>query len=98
MSSVPVVGEIYNPPGYLPPFTQPGGPGSPTYPQQSVGELTAFWIGPFCGHGFNELILYSTTVAGVQTAVLCCPVCNMCFRLIAPYNQIYAESNWILFP
>jgi len=97
MSAVPIVGEIYNPPGYLPPFTQPGGIGTPTFPSQSVGELTSFWIGPFCGHGFNELEVRSATVAGVQMAVLCCPVCNMCFRLI-PYANIQLEQNWILFP
>lgn len=96
MSSVPVVGQIFNPPGYLPPFTQPGGPGTQTFPQQTSGELVARFTSG-CGHSFESWEIYSCTVAGIQTAVVCCPYCNFCQRLISPYDAINAWPNDIIF-
>lgn len=98
MSSVPIVGKIYNPPGYDPAFTQPGGIGTPVFPAQTTGESVSYWIGPACGHFFNSAEIRSATVGGVQVAVVGCPLCRLVFRIISPYSAIYQEANWILFP
>jgi hypothetical protein len=97
MSSVPTVGLIFNPPKYLPPFTQPGGIGTATFPQQDVGSVaTSQWVLP-CAHGVNNFLVQSCSIAGVQTAALLCPFCSYCFRLL-PWADIYSYPNEILFP
>src|ERR1700690_4054612 len=96
MSSVPVVGEIWNPPGYLPPFTQPGGPGTATFPQQTSAELTAQWVAS-CGHAFQCWLVASCSINGVQTAVIQCPYCSYVQQLISPYDAIYTWPNEIIF-
>jgi hypothetical protein len=96
MSSVPTVGLIFNPPKYLPPFTQPGGIGTATLPQQMSTELLGQWMSG-CGHSFNNWLVYSCQVGGVQTAVVCCPLCNYCNQLISPYSAIESYPNEIIF-
>jgi hypothetical protein len=88
MSSVPVVGAIWNPPSYLPPFTQPGGIGTATFPAQQTGELVGQWTAG-CGHSFQVWNVASVTIAGVQTAVVQCPYCSYVQELISPYDAIY---------
>jgi hypothetical protein len=99
MSSVPVVGQIFNPPGYLPPFTQPGGIGSPVYPAQSSGELaTSQWIMNYCNHGCNNFLVQAATLNGQQVALILCPLCQTISQIISPFSAIYSFPFEILFP
>jgi hypothetical protein len=96
MSAFPVVGEIYQPAPYQPPFTQPGGPGTTVYPVQQTGEL----VGQFtagCSHSFNNWLVLATTAAnGDQVAVLCCPYCHYVQQIIDPFSNIYTWPFEIL--
>jgi hypothetical protein len=93
----PVVGRIYNPDtaAYLPPFTQPGGPGTATFPQQDPGQMIGLFVAG-CGHWFNNWDVISATVACDQVAVMRCPLCQYVQRIIDPYNDIYSFQNEIL--
>jgi hypothetical protein len=96
MSTTPVVGQIWNPPHYLPPFTQPGGIGTQTFPQQTSGELVGRWTSG-CGHSFEAWLVASCQIADIQTAVVQCPVCSYVQQLISPYAAIYTWPNEIIF-
>lgn len=104
----PVPGTIFNPHKFIPPFTQPDGPNTPTYPQQQSGaELVPYQGVPFeignamftsgCGHWFNSWEVRSATVNGITAALMCCPLCGYLQRIIVPYNFIHDYSNFILF-
>lgn len=94
-SAVPVVGEIFDPQDYNPKFTQPGGPGTAVFPAQQTGELVGMWFSG-CGHSFNAWMVDCVAVAGVPTAVIMCPVCRFCQRLITPFSSIYDPANEII--
>lgn len=95
---MPIVGTFFSKKPYLPPFTQPGGVGSQTYPQQSSGEITcAQWILP-CGHGTNNFEVESAQSCGTQIALLLCPLCAYLVNVISPYSAIYSYPYEILFP
>lgn len=49
-----------------------------------------------CGHWFNHIMVRSSVVAGVTSAVLQCPVCDYVQKIITPYSLIYDFSNEIL--
>lgn len=89
---VPVVGEIYNPEDYRPPFTQPGGIGTETFPTESTGELIALWAFG-CGHFSNHIMVASGTVACQTAALLQCPLCDFLQRIIVPYSAIEDSNN-----
>jgi hypothetical protein len=93
---VPAVGTIYPPAvTFLPKFTQPGGPGTATFPQQDPGEMLGLFVAG-CGHWFNNWNVLSATVNCDQVAVMCCPLCGYCQRIIDPYSDIYSFQNEIL--
>ena len=50
---MPIVGTFFNPKNYLPPFTQPGGRGTVTFPQEQTGELLGQWM-LGCGHSISR--------------------------------------------
>src|SRR5216117_4051272 len=95
---VPVVGTIYNPDdaNYRPRFTQPGGPGTMTFPQQAEGEKLGLFVFPFCQHWSNQILVKRAAVGGIASAICCCPLCDMCVRIITPYDLIYQFQNEIL--
>jgi hypothetical protein len=94
---VPLVGTIYNPDTavYLPKFTQPGGPGTATFPQQQPGEMIGLFVAG-CGHWFNNWDVISATVDCDEVAVMRCPLCQYVQRIIDPYSDIYSFQNEIL--
>jgi hypothetical protein len=96
MSAPPVVGEIFNPSTYIPPFTQPGGPGTAVFPAQDTGQLVGQWTAG-CQHSFQCWQIYSCAINGVQAAIVCCPVCNYCQQIITPYNAIYSFPFEVIF-
>src|SRR5271165_5196933 len=97
MSSFPVVGVIWNPPSYSPPFTQPGGPGTAVFPAQAVGELLGQWTDG-CGMSFNNCMVGSATGQdGGQVAVVMCPLCRYVQELIEPYSAIQSFPFEIIF-
>jgi hypothetical protein len=89
---VPEQGVIYNPPDYLPPYTQPNGPNTETFPSMATGELIAlFALG--CSHFVNNLYVTSGT-ANCQTACLIlCPRCSFLQRIIVPYSAVFDSNN-----
>ena len=95
----PIVGTFFHPPGYLPPFTQPGGLGTQTFPQQDSGSLaTSQWI-LGCGHGVGSFEIQSASdCKGNQVAALLCPLCHFCVRVFSPFQSIYSYPNEVLFP
>ncbi len=93
---VPIVGTIFQPAvSYLSPFTQPGGPGTATFPQQDPGQMIGLFVAG-CGHFFNSWIIFSATVNCDQVAAMLCPVCGYCQRLIDPYSDIHSFQHEIL--
>ena len=93
-----ITGVIYDPPSYLPPFTQPGGVGTATFPQQDIGSIATAQFVLGCGHGINNVEIRSDSCNGVQTAIVVCPLCNYAQRLLSPYDSIYTYPNEIIFP
>lgn len=94
---MPIVGTFFNPKNYLPPFTQPGGRGTVTFPQEQTGELLGQWM-LGCGHSMNNLEIGSASSCGVQVALILCPLCSYLQNLINPYSAIYSYPYEILFP
>lgn len=80
---------------YLPTFTQPGGQGTSVFPAQQTGELVGRFIAG-CGHAFEAWTIYSDSCNGVQSAFLCCPVCNFIQQIFTPYNLIHQFPNEII--
>lgn len=95
----PIVGTFFHPPGYLPPFTQPGGLGTQAFPQQDAAAVaTAQWI-LGCGHGVGSFEIKSASdCSGNQVAALLCPLCHFCVRVFSPFDSIYSFPNEILYP
>jgi hypothetical protein len=84
----------------LPVWTQPGGPGTIVFPQQRLGEMVGLWVMPYCQHWTNNLDLhFAMEVGGVQSCLICCPLCSMIVRILTPAS-LYLDnnSNFILFP
>lgn len=76
-------------------FSQPEGPGTLVYPQQSVGEMNGtFACG--CGHFFNDWMVYEQAVCGITSAILCCPMCTYIQQIITPQALIYTDAFAIL--
>ena len=94
---IPVVGTIYNPDSkpFSPKFTQPGGPGTATFPQQDPGEMLGLFVFG-CGHWMNNFDVISATVNCDQVAVIRCPLCYFVQRIINPYSDIHSFQNEIL--
>jgi len=99
--SDPVVGTIYQEKlPYYPPFTQPGGIGTATIPQQGQAppdnslqppgprnELTGQFIAG-CGHSFSSWLIKSQGIGGVTSAIVCCPYCEWVQNIYTPYSLI----------
>jgi hypothetical protein len=89
---LPEVGTLYNPsgdaiPGTLPPlYTQPGGPGTPVFPQpydSAPGEfepplIATGMYSAGCGHIFNCNAVFKQfdIITQKDKAIICCPVCT----------------------
>ncbi len=96
----PTLGTLYPKSVGYPQFTQPGGPGTQTFPAQQSGGSGMTWIdgipneigqGLFtaaCGHWFNSWDIVSCTVAGVPAALILCPVCHIIQQVVIPYSLI----------
>lgn len=93
----PIVGTIFDPEDYRPRFTQPGGPFTRTFPQQTVGELVALWTFG-CGHSSNTIHVRRAAVNCQASSLLSCPICDYIQRTIIPADDIYSYTNEILFP
>lgn len=94
----PRVGCLFNydtaagPNGMYPVFKQPGGIGTPTQPAQTTSEILGLFIAS-CGHAFNNWNVASCAINGVQSAIIVCPLCGYCQRIIQPYSAIYDPAN-----
>ena len=88
------VGELY-PTQYYPTFSQPGGPGTPTFPQQDIGEkLGTFTAG--CGHWFNNWWVPNSAFLGVPSAYIACPLCGYVQQIVTPQSLIYTDPFYII--
>jgi hypothetical protein len=96
-SPIPVeIGELLPPDDCLPIFSQPGGPGTPTFPQQDVGQINGLFISP-CGHSFNHYMVVFRSISCGPSALLLCPLCSYVIRLFSPASLIYDnQANFIL--
>ena len=96
---LPAIGSLYTPaePGNLPPtYTQPGGVGTPVFPQQPLGERSAqYSFG--CSHFFNIPRIWQVYDPDTeeQAALICCPLCGYIQRIIEPYSEF---DNYIQNP
>lgn len=92
-----IVGQLLIGDGAYPIPLQPGGPGTPiTSPLQTDGEKLGLWVAG-CQHWFNHWDVHSSQIGGVQTALICCPICLYVQRLISPYSAIHTDQNMIIF-
>jgi len=98
-SSDPVQGAIFDgdEKTYYPSHSQPGGVGTPTFPQETLGEMLGTWV-TGCGHYFNNPEVVWDTLCGQQVALICCPVCRFISRIISPGSLVYQFPNDILAP
>lgn len=100
----PRVGCRYNfdtaagPNGSYPVFTQPGGIGTQTFPQQSTGEILGLWIMPYCGHATNNVEEISSSINGVQVCVVRCPLCGTVARIFDRFDDLYSPANEFVIP
>jgi len=94
----PVLGQIYKPDEpYVATYAQPGGIGTPTFPQETIGEMQAtFVVG--CGHFVNNPEVVFTSIGCQQAALVVCPVCRFVSRIISPSSLLYGFGNEIVFP
>lgn len=85
---------------YYPDFTQPGGPNTPTFPQQGQSppdtglqppgprnELTGQFMAG-CGHSFMSWEVSREAVGGVPSAFVCCPYCGFIQSIWTPYTLL----------
>lgn len=88
-------------------WTQPGGPGTPVYPQQQPGEQVAMFVMPYCGHWTNNLQVTFNAFNPpsfeldfvVPSAFLLCPLCSCVVRIMTPASlYLDNEANFILLP
>lgn len=84
----PVVGQIFPLDNTVVRYTQPGGIGTQTFPQQQIGEMIGLFVSP-CGHWHNGWVVQSAAVCGVQSAVITCPLCSYVVQIITPFDLIY---------
>lgn len=92
-----VVGQLLPGDGAYPTPLQPGGIGTPvTMPTQTDGEKSGLWVAG-CQHWFNHWDVHSAQIGGVQTALVCCPLCLYVQRLVSPYAAIHQDQNMIIF-
>jgi hypothetical protein len=119
----PIIGTMFNydtadpPPvlgiygGWLPLYSQPGGPGTPTFPQQQNGapidprNITGipqeignamFVFG--CGHWTNHPeIIFANSNCG-QAAIVRCPLCQYVNKIIVPASAIYTAPYEFIIP
>lgn len=105
------VGELYlgfNRNG-LPVFTQPGGPGTPVFPQaptifpqqyQGYQQVPMSYPSLYvagCLHQFNcyEIFEVDSPNDGNQVALACCPICSYIQEIFDPYTNF---SNYEITP
>ena len=95
MGSPYIIGALYPPDDIVPKYSQPGGPGTTAYPQQSIGEMVALFVAG-CSHWFNSWRVqessYTDAFDVVHTVALVqCPLCGYLEQIIDPYNLIYTD-------
>lgn len=106
------LGTLYDPTHNGVNWSQPGGPGTPVFPQQQVAtpflaypvvgqvwaENSGLWsVG--CGHWVNlpEVIRAFDNESGESAALICCPMCSFIQSIIEPYQDaLDATLNPIL--
>jgi len=92
-----IVGLQFHPSLYGPKWTQPGGIGTPVFPAQTTGELVGLFMAG-CGHSFNSWIIEESQACNGDTvAVVMCPLCRYCQRIIDPFSDLYSLANEIVF-
>jgi hypothetical protein len=100
---LPNIGTLYPaggdaPLGNLPPtFTQPGGPGTPVFPQLTDSAAGQFeppttptgMYTYLCLHTFNcpRVFKQFDPLTGQDAAIICCPVCGLIQDIIIPYDS-----------
>lgn len=100
--SIPTLGVMLNS-GLvhgLPVWTQPGGPGTPVFPQQPPGQQVALFVMPYCNHWTNNIhVGFGQNGSGGPIAYLACPLCSCVVRIFDPAS-LYLDNlaNYILIP
>jgi hypothetical protein len=88
-------GTLLQPNDSYPPFLQPGGPGTATFPQQQIGEKLGMWAAS-CGHFFNSWMVLSRAYLGIFSAYICCPQCGFVQRIVTPQSLIHTDAFFII--
>jgi|SRR5208283_2240572 len=96
MGAMPVLGALYPSDFTSALYTQPGGPGTIVYPQQTIGEKNSLWSAG-CGHFFNEWCVSRTSYTDngnvVHTvSLVTCSICGFLVQIIDPFWLIYTPS------
>jgi hypothetical protein len=82
----PILGALYPAP-YLPKSKQPGGPGTPVVdPTQTVEEKNGYYY-PGCGHSVNSYDVQQTSVNGIPSKLVTCPICGFLQAIITPASD-----------
>lgn len=89
--------------GWLPHYTQPGGIGSQSQPQQQSGSTSQITGVPYevgmalntspCGHWFNNFEITFSTVSCEQAALVRCPLCGYLIEIITPASRLYSDPG-----
>ena len=88
-----ILGALYPWDNVTPPYTQPGGPGTQTFPAQTQGEMMGLFTAQ-CGHFFNswhvQQASYVDDEGNTHTVNLVqCPLCAILVQIIDPFWLIY---------
>ncbi len=98
MGSPYILGALYpDSTDVYPVFTQPGGPGTQTFPAQPIGERMGLFNAG-CGHWFDAWLVTRSSFLDPDThtvmsvALVLCPLCQFLQQQIIPYERIYGPE------
>src|SRR5208283_4728132 len=100
MGSPYILGALYPPDEIYAKFTQPGGPGTPVFPQQQIGEQIGTFMAD-CGHYFLDWMVQMGSYKdneGVthRVALITCPLCGYLNQIVDPYELINTDAFYFI--
>jgi hypothetical protein len=78
-------------------YTQPGGIGTPTFPQQTTDEMNGRYY-PGCGHSITAYDVRQQGIGDppVSSALACCPLCGFLQTIVTPYSDFINSDTIFL--
>ncbi len=101
MGSPYILGALYpDSTDVYPVFTQPGGPGTQTFPAQPIGERMGLFSAS-CQHWFNawrvQFTSYKDDMGAIhRIALVQCPLCSFLQQIIEPADAIYSYDFYYI--